>query len=154
MRTFFHERGDDATAALSRPSSMEFVRGLGGDPFTFVSEMPLFLREARKELARLEERGDEESEILALSLAGLIAKCDGDEEAGLEKLQLAADREDARRIPSGPPGLVKPALELYGEVLLETGRCDQAREAFERSLARMPGRRLSVRGAEAAGPCS
>jgi hypothetical protein len=27
-----------------RPSSMEYVRSLGGDPFTLVSEMPLFLR--------------------------------------------------------------------------------------------------------------
>ncbi len=45
MRAFFRERGDDATAELFRPSSMEFVRGLGGDPFTFVSEMPLFVLE-------------------------------------------------------------------------------------------------------------
>ncbi len=43
MRKFFRERGDDRTAELFRPSSMELVRGLGGDPFTFVSEMPLFL---------------------------------------------------------------------------------------------------------------
>ncbi len=43
MRDFFRGHGDEATAALFRPSSMEFVRTLGGDPFTFVSEMPLFL---------------------------------------------------------------------------------------------------------------
>lgn len=44
MRRFFEERGEPATAALFRPSSMEHVRSLGGDPLTFVSEMPLFLR--------------------------------------------------------------------------------------------------------------
>ena len=44
MIAHFEARGDDATAALFRPSSMEFVRALGGDPFTLVSEMPLFLR--------------------------------------------------------------------------------------------------------------
>jgi hypothetical protein len=44
MRRFFEERGDPATAALFRPSSMEYVRSLGGDPLTLVSEMPLFLR--------------------------------------------------------------------------------------------------------------
>lgn len=44
MRRFFEERGDPATAALFRPSSMEHVRSLGGDPLTLVSEMPLFLR--------------------------------------------------------------------------------------------------------------
>ncbi|MES1242641.1 MAG: M14 family zinc carboxypeptidase [Acidobacteriota bacterium] len=44
MIAWFEERGDPEMAAKFRPSSMEYVRSLGGDPFTFVSEMPLFLR--------------------------------------------------------------------------------------------------------------
>jgi hypothetical protein len=44
MTAFFEQRGDPEMAAKFRPSSMEYVRSLGGDPFTFVSEMPLFLR--------------------------------------------------------------------------------------------------------------
>ncbi len=43
MARFFLERGEPGTAALFRPSSMELVRSLGGDPLTVVSEMPLFL---------------------------------------------------------------------------------------------------------------
>ena len=43
MRRHFLDRDDPETAALFRPSSMEHVRSLGGDPLTFVSEMPLFL---------------------------------------------------------------------------------------------------------------
>ncbi len=43
MAAHFEALGDAATAALFRPSSMEFVRSLGGDPLTLVSEMPLFL---------------------------------------------------------------------------------------------------------------
>lgn len=43
MVAHFEALGDGATAALFRPSSMEFVRSLGGDPLTIVSEMPLFL---------------------------------------------------------------------------------------------------------------
>ena len=43
MRRFFMEAGDQATAQLFRPSSMETMRSLGGDPLTLVSEMPLFL---------------------------------------------------------------------------------------------------------------
>lgn len=43
MQEHFRTRGDEATARLFRPSSMEFVRSLGGDPLTLVSEMPLFL---------------------------------------------------------------------------------------------------------------
>jgi len=43
MIAHFEARGDDETAALFRPSSTEYVRRLGGDPLTLVSEMPLFL---------------------------------------------------------------------------------------------------------------
>jgi hypothetical protein len=42
MRRFFEERGESATAALFRPSSMETVRAMGGDALTLVSEVPLF----------------------------------------------------------------------------------------------------------------
>lgn len=43
MAAHFEALGDLETAALFRPSSMEYVRSLGGDPLTLVSEMPLFL---------------------------------------------------------------------------------------------------------------
>lgn len=43
MQSYFEEIGDPDTARLFRPSSMEYARSLGGDPFTLVSEMPLFL---------------------------------------------------------------------------------------------------------------
>lgn len=43
MKGFFESRHDLETATKFRPSSMEYVRSLGGDPLTFVSEMPLFL---------------------------------------------------------------------------------------------------------------
>lgn len=43
MRKHFLALGDEETAARFRPSSMEAIRSLGGDAFTLVSEMPLFL---------------------------------------------------------------------------------------------------------------
>jgi len=43
MAKFFKDSGDEETAALFRPSSMETIRSFGGDPLTLVSEMPLFL---------------------------------------------------------------------------------------------------------------
>ena len=43
MREHFEALGDRETAGLFRPSSMEAIRALGGDPLTLVSEMPLFL---------------------------------------------------------------------------------------------------------------
>lgn len=43
MRKHFLALGDVGTADKFRPSSMETIRALGGDPLTLVSEMPLFL---------------------------------------------------------------------------------------------------------------
>lgn len=43
MRRHFLELGEPEVAARFRPSSMEAVRALGGDPLTLVTEMPLFL---------------------------------------------------------------------------------------------------------------
>ena len=43
MRRHFLDLGDTETAARFRPSSMEAVRALGGDPLTLVTEMPLFI---------------------------------------------------------------------------------------------------------------
>jgi len=42
MRSWFEAQGDVATAALFRSSSMEYVRSLGGDPLSLVTEVPLF----------------------------------------------------------------------------------------------------------------
>ena len=43
MVAHFEAAGNPEMAKLFRPSSMEYVRSLGGDPLTLVSEMPLFL---------------------------------------------------------------------------------------------------------------
>ena len=45
MREHFLARGEPETAGRFRPSSMEFMRALGGDPLTLVSEIPHFLWE-------------------------------------------------------------------------------------------------------------
>ena len=92
MAEHFRQRGDDGTAELFRPSSMELVRSLGGDPLTLVSEMPLFLvddsegsrterpslphdaegrRRFREWLMRLRTRGDDETVRRDAEAAGL-----------------------------------------------------------------------------------
>ncbi len=43
MRRYFLDQNDPGMASRFRPSSMETIRGLGGDPLTLVSEMPLFI---------------------------------------------------------------------------------------------------------------
>lgn len=43
MTQHFLDQEDEVTARKFRPSSMETIRNLGGDPLTLVTEMPLFL---------------------------------------------------------------------------------------------------------------
>ena len=50
----------------------------------------------------------------------------------------------------GPPSIVKPSYEMYGEWLLETGRPKEALAQFELSLKLAPNKRLSVQGKEEA----
>jgi predicted Zn-dependent protease len=48
--------------------------------------------------------------------------------------------------PLGPPRPIKPASELYGEILLELGRPREAAAEFEKALARWPNRSRSHLG--------
>lgn len=106
---------------------------------------------AEKALARLRETPSgaygSVASILEKEVEGLALLARGKEEEGLRLLGEAADAEAALVPPSGPPDLLKPALELYGEVLLERGRTEEALRQLERSLLRMPNRTASLAGA-------
>ena len=43
MADYFLQKGDKETASKFRPSSMEIIRNIGGNPLSLVSEMPLFI---------------------------------------------------------------------------------------------------------------
>ena len=58
----------------------------------------------------------------------------------------AADIELTMSAPSGPPEPMKPAFELYGELLLAAGRPAEAVQAFELALLRTPKRTPSLLG--------
>ncbi|MEQ5787127.1 hypothetical protein J3454_04405 [Erythrobacter sp. NFXS35] len=74
----------------------------------------------------------------------------GDREAGLTALRAAGQAEAALPTVFGPPAIAKPSYELLGEELLKLGRTAEAADAFRKSLAFAPGRRLSLTGLEAA----
>ncbi|KPP93439.1 hypothetical protein [Erythrobacter sp. HL-111] len=74
----------------------------------------------------------------------------GDTQGGLAALRAAAEAESALPTVFGPPAMPKPSWELLGEELLALGRREEAAEAFRNSLRFAPGRRLSLKGLEAA----
>ncbi|MEJ2084702.1 MAG: hypothetical protein P8Y44_03370 [Acidobacteriota bacterium] len=81
MARYFQDKGDDETAARFRPSSMEFVRRLGGDPLTVVSEMPLFLLPHHRDTAEQEwfRPGTEGSKHIHARIRALSRKKTEDE---------------------------------------------------------------------------
>ncbi len=87
--------------------------------------------------------------ILRMELEGLLAIADGKVDEGISLLDKAVETEAGYPLMFGPPKIVKPTYELLGEELLRAGRIEEATQAFEKALARTPGRRVTVAGAEA-----
>ena len=86
------------------------------------------------------------AEVMAKELQALINLAEEMEVKAVETMRAAVNEEDALALAYGPPYPVKPAHELFGEILLELGRPEEAQEQFKRALDRAPKRRLSLLG--------
>jgi len=91
--------------------------------------------------------GGDTTAVMEKEISGLLLLAQGNKDQGLALLAEAVKAEDAMTPPSGPPELFKPAQELYGEVLLEQGKAEEAEAQFHGSLLRMPQRTASLLGA-------
>lgn len=85
-------------------------------------------------------------DIMSRALSARLGQHAGDEGGALAALAEAADLEAALPLSIGPPPLIKPALELHGELLLEHRRAREAEAQFARSLDRARNRSASVLG--------
>jgi tetratricopeptide (TPR) repeat protein len=86
------------------------------------------------------------SEIFELEIAALSASMKKDHEKAIELMKRATSLEEATNAPYGPPSLIKPSHELFGEILLRAGQPAEAKEQFKVALLRQPNRALSLRG--------
>jgi tetratricopeptide (TPR) repeat protein len=84
--------------------------------------------------------------ILEKEVGALARQAAGKTEEALRLAKEAADLELASNAPSGPPDPMKPALELYGDLLLEANRPADAASAYSQSLLRTPKRTPSLLG--------
>ena len=84
--------------------------------------------------------------IMEREIAALIALADGRRDEAVAILQSAAQAESILPAPLGLPAPIKPAPELLGEVLIETGRPGDAITHFESVLRLHANRSLSVLG--------
>jgi tetratricopeptide (TPR) repeat protein len=69
-----------------------------------------------------------------------VLYAEGKREEALSAMSAAADAEDKTEKHPVTPGVPKPARELYGEMLLESGMAKDALAAFEATLKKEPNR--------------
>ena len=154
------ERGDwkAAEKLTVRPSPLAnvqaityFARALGaaraGDP-----------EAAKPDIARLGELRDklrgakdaywsEQVDIQARVASAWVLYAEGKKDDALKAMSDAADAEDRTEKHPVTPGVPKPARELYGEMLLDSGNAKQALTAFEATLKKEPNRLGAYAGA-------
>lgn len=154
------ERGDwKAAAQLQvRPSPLahtqaitHFARALGAARSGDVAA-------ANADIARLSELRDtlregkdaywaQQVEIQRQVASAWVLYAEGKYDDALNAMKLAADAEDATDKHPVTPGVLKPARELYGVMLLERGRGEEAFAAFEATLKKEPNRLGASAGA-------
>jgi tetratricopeptide (TPR) repeat protein len=89
-------------------------------------------------------------EVQGLEIAAAAAAANGDLDAAIATMRRATSLEEAMPIPPGPPPMIKPSHELFGEILLRAGKREEAARRFATALFRHPGRARSLAGAEQA----
>lgn len=86
------------------------------------------------------------SGIWALQLDALNYLVGGNQAEALKLLNQAVVMEDRLPPPSGPPDLLKPTHELYGEILLFLNKPEEAQRHFKRTLLWHTNRARSLLG--------
>ena len=141
--------GADPSATLRTSSASVilplFIRGLAaaatGSP---VDQSIAGLQAARA------GRNSQSAEIMGLEIAALSASMKKDHAKAMELMMKATALEEAMNPAYGPPGLIKPSHELFGEILLRAERPREAAEQFRVALLRQPNRARSLLGASRA----
>ena len=86
------------------------------------------------------------SGIRELEVAAVRASSNKDYVKAIELMQKATAMEEETGAPSGPPALIKPTHELFGEILLKAGKPADAAVQFKTALLRQPNRARSLLG--------
>ena len=113
---------------------------------------------AKPDIARLGELRDklreakdaywsEQVDIQARIASAWLLYAEGKKNEALKAMSDAADAEDRTEKHPVTPGVPKPARELYGEMLLDSGNAKDALTAFEATLKKEPNRLGALAGA-------
>ena len=100
---------------------------------------------AEKALAE-ESDGSGYDHVMHMQVSALLHQGMGHGDMATDFMDKAVEAVEAMAPPRGSANPVKPVHELYGELLLELDRPEDAAEMFETSLMRMAGRPRSLLG--------
>ena len=89
----------------------------------------------------------EQLDIWDLEIRAVIRASEKDYEKAIALMKQATAIEESLPAPSGPPRIIKPTYELFGEILLRAGKPREAAQKFAISLSRHPNRARSLIGA-------
>ena len=85
--------------------------------------------------------------IREFEIKALSASMKNDHTKAIELMKNATMLEEQTSAPYGPPSLIKPTHELFGEILLRAGKPAEAAAQFKKALVRQPHRARSLLGA-------
>lgn len=94
------------------------------------------------------------AEVMEKELEALLRQAEGKGDEAIRLMQQATATEDSMSFEVGPPSIVKPSHELFGEILLDLGRPAEARKQFDSALTLAPKRALSLIGSARAASAS
>jgi hypothetical protein len=86
-------------------------------------------------------------EIQALEIVAAASAVQGRLDDAIATMQQATGLEEKMPPPPGPPPVIKPAHELYGEILLRADQPAEAAPQFATALYRHPNRARAILGA-------
>ena len=132
-------------------ANIHFARALGASRIGDTEAARISLRQLtslRDMLVQADENyWAEQLDIQRETVTAWLTWAEGKNEEALRQMRFAADHEDATDKHSVTPGVILPARELLGEMLLESKQPAEALVAFEATLRTAPSRFNALSGA-------
>ena len=126
-----------------------FIRGLAAAKIG-APEAARFLADLQAARKQMSEKGDayaaKSAEIKELEVAATAAASKQNYTEAIDLMKRATALEEEMSPPSGPPSLIKPSHELFGEILMSASRPKEAADQFAIALLRQPNRARSLLG--------
>lgn len=146
--------GMDNSRRYVRDAAWMFVAGYGAAKLGDVATAEKAEARLHALRERLQAGGDAYAAKGLTIVEGEVAAArklaQGDKDSAVKMAKAAADLDLTMAPPSGPPEPIKPAVELYAEVLVSAGRAKDAISVYEQQLERTPNRTPAVKGLERA----